>query len=196
MNKKSALLLIYRYNPFVYRIVSGTGLNQIGRPLLPSYFWINKQTKTTNNTKISTTMKTLKALTTAVLLVFSVCAFAKDDTKNNKIQMDYAISTYINAVNSGNIKALPTVLDENVKFTRNTSDGIQSYGKSDILSEFKNYENVEQNCETRYEILEQGTSQAIVKVVMKYENFSKVNILTLANTQKGWKITNISASFN
>ncbi len=65
-----------------------------------------------------------------------------------------------------------------------------------MLEVFKNYENVVQNCEANYNAIEVGSSQAIVKVTLKYESFSVVNFVTLANSNKGWKITSISSSCN
>jgi DNA-binding TFAR19-related protein (PDSD5 family) len=64
-----------------------------------------------------------------------------------------------------------------------------------MLTEMKNSENVAQNCQTDYAIVEQNPSQAIVKVTLKYEAFSRINYVTMAQTNKGWKITNVSSVF-
>ncbi len=141
-------------------------------------------------------MKSLKSLTAALLIIFSASAFANDETKSNKLQMDYAIHTYIEAVNNGKIKDLPSVLDPDVKFTFTKGKEIKNYGKTEIMESLKSSENIVQNCQTDYSVIESNPAQAIVKVTMKYENFSKINFVTLNNTSKGWKIITVSTSFN
>lgn len=144
-------------------------------------------------------MKTLKTLTAALLIIFSSSAFANDndDTKKSeKLLMDYTIKRYINAISHGEIKGIAEIFDNDVKMTTTRNNEIQSYGKSDILGALKFTENAEQNCSTDYKFLEMNPTQAVVKVNMKYEGFSKVNVISLANTAKGWRITNISTSIN
>jgi len=141
-------------------------------------------------------MKTLKSLAAALLIFLSVSAFANDDSKNQKLQMDYALKTYIDAISNGNIKGLPEVLDSDVKFTITRGEQIVSYSKSEMLSSLKTTQNIQQNCVTDYTIIDQNPAQAVVKVTMKYAEFSKVNFVTMTNTTRGWKITNVSSSFN
>ena len=138
-------------------------------------------------------MKTLKTLTTAFLIILSLGAFASEE--NRKYQMDYTIQTYIDAVAHGKIKGLSEVMDQDVKFTMARGKKIYNYGKSDILKFIKNFENIEQNCITTSSILEQSHSQTIVKVTMQYKNFSNIAYLNIANTTRGWKITNITSTF-
>ena len=140
-------------------------------------------------------MKTLQTLTTALLIAFSSFAFA-DGPDASKLKMDYALNAYINALSSGSIKGLAEVLDKDVKYTISRGEGIVTLNRSQILELFKSYENIEQNCTTTQSIIEAGDNQTIVKINMKYEAFSKVNFVTLNNTPKGWKITNISTTYN
>jgi hypothetical protein len=64
-----------------------------------------------------------------------------------------------------------------------------------MLKSLEGIQNVEQNCTTEYSIVETTPTISVVKVTMKYEGFSKITYLNLANTSKGWKITSISTSF-
>lgn len=141
-------------------------------------------------------MKTLKTLTAALLIVLSANAFARDDSKSAKMRMDYAINTYVEAVSNGHMKDLPAILDENVKYTVSKGTDIHSYSKAEMLEFFKNNENIVQNCKTDYTILEGGANQSIIKVSMKYDSFTKINLITLTNSNRGWKITNVSVAFN
>lgn len=140
-------------------------------------------------------MKTLKSITAALLIVLSTSAFAKDDTKAEKLNINYALKTYIDAVTHGKIEGLSEVMDKDVKFTTTRGAQIISYNKNQMLESIKSLQNVEQNCTTDYSIVESTPTQSIVKVTMKYEGFSKINFLNMANTGKGWKIVSVSTSF-
>lgn len=140
-------------------------------------------------------MKTLKSIAAALLIAFSLSSFAADGTAKEKLEMNYALKTYIEAVTNGKIAALPEVLDKNVKFTSTRGENILSHGKSEMLAALKASENVIQNCVTQFSVVESTPSASIVKVVMKYDGFSKVSYLNLSNTTKGWKITSVSSSY-
>jgi hypothetical protein len=141
-------------------------------------------------------MKTLKTLSAALLILLSFTAFAADETGNEKLNMNYALTTYIDAVTHGNIKGLADVLDKDVKFTSTRGEQIINHNKAEVLSLLKHSENTEQNCSTVYNIIESNQTLSVVKIVMKYPEFSKVTYLNIANTAKGWKITNVSSSYH
>ena len=140
-------------------------------------------------------MKTLKTITAALLIAFSFSAFAADGSAKEKLEMNYALKTYIDAVTLGKVAALPEVLDKEVKFTSTRGENIVHHNKAEMLSALKVSENVQQNCTTEYNVVEATPTFSVVKVTMKYEGFSKVSFINLANTTKGWKITSVSTSF-
>ncbi|SKB31608.1 nuclear transport factor 2 family protein [Daejeonella lutea] len=140
-------------------------------------------------------MKTLKTITAALLIAFSFSSFAADGTAKEKLEMNYALKTYISAVAEGKIAALPEVLDNGVKFSSSRGEKIVSHNKAEMLNALKASENVKQNCSTSYTIVEGTPTFSVVKVTMKYDTFSKVSYLNLSNTGKGWKITSVSTSF-
>ena len=140
-------------------------------------------------------MKTLKTITAALLIAFSFSSFAADGTAKEKLEMNYALKVYIEAVTDGKIAPLQEVLDKNVKFTSTRGENIMSHGRTEILHIMQSAENVKQNCVTEYSVVESTPSASVVKVTMKYEGFSKISYLNLANTTKGWKITSVTTSF-
>lgn len=140
-------------------------------------------------------MKTIQTLLAATFMVLSLNSFAIEDPKSQKLGMDYALKTYIDAIASGKVKGFAEILDNDVKFTITRGEKIINYSKSEMLSSLKSSENISQNCQTNYAIVEQGPTQAIIKVTMKYDVFSRINYVTMAQTSKGWKITNVSSVF-
>jgi len=140
-------------------------------------------------------MKTLKSITAALLIVLSTSAFAKDDTKLEKLKINYALKTYVDAFTHGKIEGLAEVMDKDVKFTTTRGQQIINHDKNEILASLRNTQNVEQNCLTSFSIVESTPTQSVVKVIMKYDQFSKISYLNMANTGKGWKIVSVSSCF-
>ncbi|PWG82460.1 hypothetical protein DDR33_00915 [Pararcticibacter amylolyticus] len=110
--------------------------------------------------------------------------------------MNYAVQTYIDAMTQGKIKDLPEVLENDVKFTVTQGQNIVNFSKNQMLAALKGSENMQQNCKTNFTVVEQNDAQSIVKVSMIYDMFTRINYVTISNTDKGWKITNVSTVFN
>jgi hypothetical protein len=142
-----------------------------------------------------TIMKTLTSIAATLLMVVSFSSFANEEPAVQKLTMDYALKTYIDAMTSGKVKGFAEILDSDVKFTITHGEKIVNYNRAEMLGAMKGTENVVQNCSTDYTIVEQNNNQAIVKVIMKYDTFTRINFVTMAQTKKGWKITNVSSAF-
>lgn len=140
-------------------------------------------------------MKTLKTIAAALLIAFSFSSFAADGTAKEKLEMNYALKIYIEAVTNGKVAPLAEVLDKNAKFTTSRGENVLSFGRTEVLNNLQTSENVKQNCITEYSVIESTPSASVVKVLMKYDGFSKVTYLSLANTTKGWRITSAASSF-
>ncbi|MGV3703951.1 MAG: nuclear transport factor 2 family protein [Arcticibacter sp.] len=140
-------------------------------------------------------MKTLNSIFAALLIpiLFTTVGYAKVD--KGYLTMDYAIKTYVEAVTMGKVKGVEEILDNNVKFTLAQGNKVINYNKMELINSLKISENINQNCRTDYSIIEKGDAQTIVKVKMDYENFSKINYVTISNTDQGWKITNVSSVY-
>jgi len=140
-------------------------------------------------------MKTLKTIAATLLVVLSTSAFASDDTKSEKLNINYALNAYIDAVAHGKINGLNEVMDKDVKFTSTRGLEIIHHDKNQMLNLLKNHQNIEQNCITEFSIVESTPTQSVVKVTMKYDGFSKINYLSMSNTGKGWKIVSVATSY-
>lgn len=140
-------------------------------------------------------MKTLRILTAAVLLAVSFSACATEESLNEKLSVNYTLRTYIDALANGRIQGLGNLFDPGAKFTLTRGNRICNYSKDEVIEFMKSLEGVKQNCETNSAFLQLDNAQALVKITMKYSDFSKVTLVTMHNSNRGWKITNISSSF-
>jgi hypothetical protein len=141
-------------------------------------------------------MKTLKTLAASLLTIVSLSAFAADGEKSEKLKINYTLNTFVDAMANGQMEDLGDILDDQMKFTVVRSEKVINYSKSQLLNSLKQSENVVQNCDTDYDVEKINSSQALVKVIMKYEGFTKINYINLDNTKTGWKITSISSSYS
>lgn len=142
-------------------------------------------------------MKTLKTTLIALLITLTY-SVTKADTpvKSEKLTMRYAISAYVDAFSHGKSSGLADVIDENARFCHMRGQQVITFNKSQILESLKNQENVEQNCQTSARLIENTANLVVYKVQMKYQNFSRISYVTMTDTGAGWKITNVSSTFN
>jgi uncharacterized protein YyaL (SSP411 family) len=129
--------------------------------------------------------------------LFTVCTAAKATFHTDEANMskNFAINTYIDAMTRGKANGMNEVLDPSVKFTMLRGKKVISFSKKEVLENLKNDKDVEQNCTTDTEILQNDADQSVVKVDMKYDGFVRSNYVTLANTGNGWKIINVYSVF-
>jgi len=142
-------------------------------------------------------MKAFKLITLAIcfMLTYGVAGAIQLDSKAEKLTMNYALKTYVDAVHYGKLKGLSQVIDENARFTMKRGDKLISQTKDEVLEAMKKQENVEQNCQLSQSIVETLPNQMIVKINMKYDTFTRINFVTLSETNNGWKVSHVSSAF-
>jgi hypothetical protein len=142
-------------------------------------------------------MKTLKSIILGLALLV-VCGTVQANTPPNEsdnLTKTYAVNTYINAMTRGKFDGLNDVLDQSVKFSMLRNKKVLSFTKKEMLDFMKSDKNVQQSCITSTSIVENDTNVAVIRVDMKFDDFVRSNYVTVANTGKGWKITNVYSVF-
>lgn len=139
-------------------------------------------------------MKTLKSifLGLALLVITNV---VKADEPAAIITRNQAITTYINAMTLGQNSGLNEVIDQSAKFSILRGKSVISFDKADLMKFASQNQNVKQACTTTTTEMESNADVSVVKVDMKFENFTRTNYVTMANTEEGWKITNVYSVF-
>jgi hypothetical protein len=153
-------------------------------------------------------MKTLRSIMLG-LAMLALCGAAKANASdkltqtykanasdNGKLTQTYAVNTYVDAMTRGRLTGLNDVLDNAASFNMVRGKQVLSFDKKQMLDYLKTNRNTEQMCTTSTSVVESTPNIAIVKVDMKYENFTRSNYVTIANTGNGWKITNVYSTFS
>lgn len=141
-------------------------------------------------------MKTLKliALSLSLIIAFG-SAEAKQQESKSKLTTNFTMQTYVDAIQHGRLKGLSAVIDDNAKFTMQRGDKLITLTKNEILNALKKQENIEQNCVVSQTLIQSLPNQMIVQVDMKYDNFTRINYVTLSESNSGWKVTQVSSTF-
>ena len=139
-------------------------------------------------------MKTLKSLFLGLALLV-ITNVVKADEPAAVITRNQAISTYINAMTLGNNAGLNEVIDQSAKFSILRGKGVISFDKADLMKFADQNQNIKQACTTTTTEIESNADMSVVRVDMKFENFTRSNYVTMANTEDGWKITNVYSVF-
>ncbi|WPU93406.1 nuclear transport factor 2 family protein [Mucilaginibacter sabulilitoris] len=141
-------------------------------------------------------MKTLKLIISGIALLI-VCNTAKADIYEDgeNLTRTYAINTYVDAVTRGKLQGLNDVVDQNAKFSLLSGKKILSYTRDQVFESLRLIKNIEEDCTTSTSIMESNNDIAVVKVDMQFDKFVRSNYVTIANTGKGWKITNVYSVF-
>lgn len=140
-------------------------------------------------------MKTLKSIALGFILL-TVFSAAKASSKPAAVlTKDYVINTYIDAISHGKTAGLKDVFDPFAKFSLRRGDKVINYTKAEMLTAMQANHDVEQNCTIATSEMESNYNSSVVKVDMKYSGFVRSNYVTITNTDKGWKITNIYSEF-
>lgn len=141
-------------------------------------------------------MKALKLILSGIVLLI-VCNTVKASPheEGENLTKTYAINTYVDAVTRGKLQGLNEVVDQNAKFSLLSGKRILSYTRDQVFESLRLTKNIEEDCTTSTSIMESNNDIAVVKVDMQFEKFIRSNYVTIANTGKGWKITNVYSVF-
>jgi hypothetical protein len=141
-------------------------------------------------------MKTLRSIMAGLMLLACYGAAQAHTTDDGKLTKNYVINTYVDAMTRGRVNGLNDVLDKTASFNMLRGKQVLSFDKNQMLEYLKSNRNTEQACVTNTSVVESNSAVTIVKVDMKYDNFTRSNYITIANTGSGWKITNVYSVFS
>lgn len=142
-------------------------------------------------------MKTQKLLTIIIaLLLVAVNSFAKaDDKKDIQKTISFSIDTYIEALKSGYNNNYSAIISDDAKFNLNRNGKVHSHGKSDELKLHSKNNIIAQNCDINYTVITASENYALINVSMKYDFFTRENIVILSMQNDVWKIKEVNSVF-
>lgn|SRR5690606_6122646 len=150
-------------------------------------------------------MKNLaKSIIAAAMIVVSASSFTSAAVIGSPVEanpLKYVKATtmvdvYLDAVTKGQDVDLAKYLFED-GFTQ-TFHGKRTkatHQKKEIVKYIESNKGYNYNCTTSYSVLEDQDIYTVVKATLNFENFTRVDMLTMQKTEDGWKISKIDVTY-
>jgi hypothetical protein len=140
-------------------------------------------------------MKTLKAMMMGMALLLICGASQAKSLISPNNSKDQAIDTYLNAVVHGKLAGIDDAIDNEAQFDMRRGNNVNTLTKAQIISSLKANENIEQDCQCTKTVVRDDDDMKVMKVDMKYNDFTRTDVITTEHSGSGWKITKVETSF-
>ena len=137
---------------------------------------------------------TLKTIAAALIMVTSLSSFASEKANPLKnAESDMVIGTYLEAVTVGSIDLNKFLFADDFQYSNlNNNDRA---GKKEYIKFLKANKGAQYDCESSYEILSQGGKVCVAKTTMAFDNFTRVDYITLNQGKDGWKVSKVETTY-
>ncbi|MGJ1213350.1 MULTISPECIES: nuclear transport factor 2 family protein [Sphingobacterium] len=145
-------------------------------------------------------MKTLvKTFTAAALIAVSTFAMAAEGpgakatkTNINLSTADFALEHYVAVTTEGESAGVEQLFAEDFNQKLQAASA-QSNSRSEVVKSLKKQKGEKLNCTVSTDIIEESADYMVAKVTLKFENFTKTDLVTLERVANDW---NVSKSIN
>ncbi len=139
--------------------------------------------------------KTLSTIAVAFFMIISLSSFAKTSSINPLKNMDSKaiLMTYIEATTLGSDMYNKFLLTDDFEYVNTSNKG--SYNKKAYLKFLKDNKGLKFNAETEYLILDETGNTCIAKATSHFEDFTRVDHITLNKTAEGWKVSKVVTTY-
>ncbi|RKO68544.1 hypothetical protein D7322_26795 [Sphingobacterium puteale] len=141
-------------------------------------------------------MKTLvKTFAAAALIAVSAFAMAAEGpgSKSSKANVnlstaDLALDHYVAVTTEGESVGVEQLFAEDFNQKIQTTNA-HSNSRSEVIKSLKKQKGEKLNCTVSTDIIEESADYTVAKVTLKFENFSKVDLVTLVREGNYWKVS-------
>ncbi|MCW8309674.1 nuclear transport factor 2 family protein [Sphingobacterium sp. InxBP1] len=145
-------------------------------------------------------MKTLvKTFAAAALIVVSTFTMAAEGpgSKSAKANVnlstaDFALDHYVAVTTEGESAGVEQLFAAD--FSQKANAAIN--GRSAVVNFFKKQKGEQLDCKVATDILEESADYMVAKVTLKFENFTKTDLVTLVREGDSWKVSKSIHSFS
>ncbi|MFA4976165.1 nuclear transport factor 2 family protein [Sphingobacterium paramultivorum] len=141
-------------------------------------------------------MKTLvKTFAAAALIAVSTFAMAAEGpgAKATKANInlstaDLALEHYVAVTTEGESAGVEQLFTEDFNQKIQASNA-QSNSRSEVVKSLKKQKGEKLNCTVSTDIIEESADYMVAKVTLKFENFTKTDLVTLERVGNDWKVS-------
>jgi len=141
-------------------------------------------------------MKTLvKTFAAAVLIAVSTFAMAAEGpvSKSEKVNVnlstaDFALEHYVAVTTEGQSAGVEQLFAEDFN-QKIQSANAQSHSREAVVKSLKKQKGERLNCVVSTDIIEESADYMVAKVTLKFEDFTKTDLVTLVREGNNWKVS-------
>ncbi|WDF68651.1 nuclear transport factor 2 family protein [Sphingobacterium oryzagri] len=138
--------------------------------------------------------KTLTTIAAAIIMISSFSSFAAEKTNPLKnVESAKIINTYLEATTLGSIELNKFLFADDFQYSNSANN--DTFNKREYSNFLKAHKGVNFDCKTSYEILDQSGKACMAKATMVFENFTRVDYITLSQDQDGWKVSKVVTTY-
>ena len=142
-------------------------------------------------------MKTLvKTFAAAALIALSTFAMAAADPGKalNLSTADLAIDSYVSVMTEGVSQGVEKLFAS--EFNQKIQGKVaHTNSRSEVISFLKKQKGEKLNCSTSTEVLEESDNYMVARITMKFDDFTKTDLVTLVNESGTWKVASSVNSY-
>jgi Putative lumazine-binding len=147
-------------------------------------------------------MKTLvKTFAAAALIAVSTFAMAVEGpgAKATKVNVnlstsDLALDHYVAVTTEGESAGVEQLFAEDFNQKIQAANA-QSNSRSEVVKSLKKQKGEKLNCTVSTDIIEESADYMVAKVTLKFENFTKTDLITLERVGNDWKVSKSTNSY-
>jgi len=141
-------------------------------------------------------MKTLvKTFAAAALIAVSTFAVAAEgpgakatEANVNLSTADLALEHYVAVTTEGESAGVEQLFAEDFN-QKIQATNAQSNSRSEVIKSLKKQKGEKLNCTVSTDIIEESADYMVAKVTLKFENFTKTDLVTLERVGNDWKVS-------
>ena len=138
--------------------------------------------------------KSIATIAAAIIMITSFSAFA--DNKGNPLiafKSAEIINTYIEVATLGSVEMNKFLFADDFQYQNVANSG--TFNKKEYTKFLEKNKGLQYDCKASYEILDENAQACLAKTTMKFKNFTRIDYLTLNQTEEGWKVSKIVTSY-
>lgn len=138
--------------------------------------------------------KAVSTIATALLIIISLSSFSTPKMNPLKEKNSKSIvTTYVEAIVLGSDMYNKYLFSDDFKYT-NTANN-HKFTKKQYLKFLKETRGLKFDCKTEYQILDEMGKSCVAKAIMEFENFTRVDYISMQKTNEGWKVTKVTTTY-
>ncbi len=141
-------------------------------------------------------MKTFITSIFAAFIIVSSFTVSKAEGRPSDIaEVNHTLEQYVATVSQGQADHLDRLFSDAFVLRVNGNAKPTAYNKAQVIDLLKGNKNIKQQCSTTYSIVDENNGCSIAKVEMKYQNFTKVDYVTITKDAAGYQVSQVVTTY-